>query len=123
MSTLKTLMTIAVMLVAVTAFGQANPSMRADRKISGAVYRSHPAVVHRHYSYQPTYARSYAPAVTTPAPVVAPAPTAVADAGTRTYRSFSFEPTPAPAYVAPAPTTYRAPMYYMAPLPRTWRCR
>ena len=123
MSLLKTLMTIAVMLVAVTAFGQANPSMRANRKISGAAYRSHAAVVPPHYSYQPTYVRPYAPAVTTPAPVAAPVPTAVADAGTRTYRSFSFEPTPAPAYVGPAPATYRAPMYYTAPRPQLGRCR
>ena len=30
---------------------------------------------------------------------------------------------PAPAYVAPAPTTYRAPMYYTAPRPQLGRCR
>lgn len=117
MSPLKTITMIAVVLVAVTAFGQANPSMRADRKISGSAYRSHAAVVQRHYGYQPTmrtYARPYTPVVTTPVP--APAPTVVADTGTRTYRSFSFEPTPAPAYVAPA-TTYRGPVCNTAPAP------
>jgi hypothetical protein len=111
---MNTIPKLNILLVSLTfaapVFAQSDPHIRADRKITGAAYRSNTYPGYRHEAYQPyapQYVGTYAPAAVVTAPAPAPAAAVVTENGSRSYRSFSYDPVAtAPAYVPATQPVY-----------------